>query len=217
MLNCYALNLPKLSDQLVKELLEFAQSNDSASNYDSIKLVDQFNINRWDDFHAKTSTNKSSLITFQMSDDLKIKVHNELFGSQINFEKINLYFQTVEPNGVLAPHTDPLRKVGLVYNLSADYSTTHFYNDLVNNPNQFIYSVDDVSPPIESITIRPYHWYVFNNFKPHGVTDVTKKRIALTANLDTDPIGIPNYETFCDQYKDILVHPDGLEPPTFAV
>ena len=202
MLNCYSLKLPKLSDELDRDLAAFGQTLSPQAGYD---LINSDEINRdkqaWIDYHAQTSTPRSSYITFDMPPELQLRLKEEMTDDLFPFSKVIFYFQLITGGEKLAPHKDPGRKVSILYNVSADNAITHFYNTTSTNPDQHVFSLNEITA-IESYQMSTNKWYAFNNESIHGVSNMFKNRIAVTSNLNEySELDIPDYKSFCERYS----------------
>ena len=218
MLNCYQLKLPTLSAGLNQELFALAQTLKAENGYDLINAQEiNRDTQRWIEYHTQTNTSRTSYIVLNLSQILQSKLKIEMANQLFPISAINFYLQLITGGEKLMPHRDPKRTLSILYNISEDNATTHFYKTTSTDPDQHLYSLNEIEKT-ESYQMKPYKWYSFNNAAIHGVEGVYKNRVAITCDISAQPeLGLSDHDTFCKIYNELLVHPDGLEPPTFAV
>ena len=206
MLNCYELNLPSLTNDTAQRLLSLAESLKVSDGFDVINFPElNKDITKWINFHKQTNTSKSSYIMFEMTPEFNSLIYQEMSDNLFPFSKVKFYFQLITGGDRLIPHRDPYRTISLIYNLSADNAATHWYNDITNDPDKYFFNADEISDPIQTIRMEPFKWYVFNNDKPHSVSEIPKNRIAITSRINGDFGNLPTFNSFVEQYEHLLV------------
>ena len=223
MLNCYQLKLPTLSTDLENDLLRVGEIFNASDGFNPLSM-DEIgkDMQSWVDFHEETKTTLTVYNAYPIPESLHRRIHEEMTDQLFPFGEVSFYFQFISGGEHLMPHRDPdpgsgERKASILYNLSADNAITDFYKTSSTDPSKYLYSLHEIEK-IESYQMVPHKWYSFNNAAIHGVSEIYKNRLAITCNLNMHPVlELPDYSAFCERYNHLLVHPDGLEPPTFAV
>ncbi len=198
MLNAYPLKLPNLSEQLISDIFNLYQNIDTESLFDPKVNFNKFEINQTDQYHKATNTTWSKYKGLSLNVNINKKIKKELKNSIFPVQHLNFYLQIVIGGTALGPHIDSNRILNLLLNISNDDAITSFYDQLVEGKRN-LFALDEISDPIETHQFEYNQWYIFNNQKIHGVTNITKPRLAIAANLDM------RYIDFYNQYKDTLI------------
>lgn len=218
MLNCYELKFPQLSESTQNSLIKLAEHCKPDVGFDVINLQElSKDYQNWVKYHEVTNTKRTSYIQFEMNQEFNSLIHKEMTDELFPFSRVNFYFQLVTGGEKLMPHRDPSRTLSILYNISADGAITHWHEDYTKDTNKYLYAIGEVSDPIQSVRMKPFTWYVFNNDAPHSVTEITKDRIAITSRLNADDLDLPDYKSFIDKYSHLLEAGDGFEPPIFRL
>ena len=186
LLNAYKLKLPTLSLSLTADLLDLANSLDINTGHRPRDELSEQDLESLRIYQETTGTVACRYRSFQMPDTWQLAIKKELTDQLLPFSKMNIYFQVISDGDVLCPHTDIRRITNLMYNISADGATTHFHDRLIDDLDRHVFTESEISKPVETYVFEPYKWYIFNNQKIHSVTNITKKRIALAANIPYD-------------------------------
>jgi hypothetical protein len=198
-LNAYPLQLPKLSQELSGVLFKLADSYDLDQGWDPSTFCSKEDYSSWNNYHSKTNTTGCIYKSFDLTEDLQQAIKQEMTDELFPFSKLEFYFQIVAGGDALCPHVDVGRILNIMYNISDDGATTKFYNKLIDDNKRYIFTEHELSPSIETHQFESYQWYIFNNQMTHGVTNVTKKRIAVAASIPYQ------YKSFYDYYLGTLI------------
>lgn len=204
MFNAYPLNFPRLSESLTTTILDFARVCESTMGFDPETDFDSIDKIKGTEYHNATNTNKGDYRGFLIPEEIQLLIKKEINNSLIN--DIVFYLQIMksrnpdDQNFRLAPHIDPRRTAGFIYNFVEDTATTHFHNNLVDTSGRWGFNLEEISEPIETYQYKPHTWYMMNNSAIHSVTNLTKTRIAITTSLDR-----LSYAGFCDLFSNVLI------------
>jgi hypothetical protein len=205
MFNAYPLNFSSLSNSLENKILDFAYGlkfEIDDQNYDPENEFSSIDNLRADQYQKSTNTPKGYYRAVSLPNDLQFEIKKELNNPglmQINFYVQIMYTDPVNPKYSLAPHVDPGRRMGFVYNLVEDTATTHFHDLLIDDKTRYAFSLEEVSMPTETYYFKPRNWYVMNHTAVHSVTEITKTRVAVTSNVPMD------YFDFCNRFSNALI------------
>jgi hypothetical protein len=205
MFNAYPLNFSSLSSVLENKILDVAhgfifkfddQSYDPENEFSSIDNL------KADEYQKSTNTPKGYYRAVALPEDLQFEIKKELNNPgllQVNFYVQIMYTNPINPRYSLAPHVDPGRTMGFIYNIIEDTAVTHFHDLLIKDKTRYAFGQAEVSKPIETYYFKPHKWYVMNHSAVHSVTEVTKTRVAVTSNIPMD------YFDFCNRFSNILI------------
>ena len=208
MLNCYQLNLPKISNRLQIDLLKYANQLKSTQGHNPSEILGKEEEKIIQEFCLEAKTERSNYVQHELPDDLTYRLQNEMSDNLFPFSKIRWFLQIISGGNRFMPHRDtgaPGRKISLLYNLIEDTATTHFYKSNYDSPDRFVFSMKEVIP-IQDIKMKTFTWYVMNNYCIHGVSKITKPRIALTCDMNFHPeLEIFEYLDFYKKYRELLI------------
>jgi hypothetical protein len=203
MFNAYPLKFPRLSESLTDTILNFAQVCEASMGFDPETDFDSIDKIKGNEYHAATNTNKGDYRGFLIPEDIqaliKEEINNPLVADIVFYLQIMKSRNPNDQNFRLAPHIDPRRTAGFIYNFVEDTASTHFHEGLVDTAGRWGFNLEEISEPIETYQYATHTWYIMNNSQIHSVTDLTKTRIAITTSLDQT-----SYAGFCDLFSSVL-------------
>lgn len=204
MLNCYPVKFPKLSDDLHNQLTEFINAIPLELGKDAIKELREPDFKAWERYHTQSATTSAAYNSYALSEELHQRLADEtgILKTVPPMKHNKFYTQKITNGTAFCPHYDPIwtRTYVLLYNLSLDdCGITSFYKQTIPDNDRIVFALDEIEL-IETFTLKPRQWYLFNNQTLHGVTNITGTRIGITIGID--PI---RYEDFYNYFKDTLI------------
>jgi hypothetical protein len=204
MFNAYPLKFPRLSDALTDTILQFAQVCEDSMGFDPETDFDSIDKIKGNEYHINTKTNKGDYRGFLLPEDIQDLIKKEI--GNLSMTNFTFYLQIMKSRNPedqtfrLAPHIDPRRNAGFIYNFVDDTADTHFHNALIDTTGRWGFGPDEITSPVETYHYEPHTWYIMNNSMIHSVTDITKTRISITTSIDW-----VSYTDFCSLFSNIIV------------
>lgn len=187
MFAAYSLRLPTISENLIQESIDYLSTCNLHEEYDPKEVFSKQDWQAVERFHAETSYTKSKYARIMLADDLKLKILKDLYISNPQLIDLigNVRMQVIHDGEAICPHRDTHRQSHLIYPVTKDFSLTEFYSFLNKDPERYVYSMKELSGPIEVHKFRPNTWYLFNNQKVHMVKNNNQVRMALCVDLNS--------------------------------
>ncbi len=200
----YSLKLPKLTNSTHTALINFAYATGGlyAKNIKELapEYIEQDHYRL--SYHKNTNTldNVGEYSNWLMTEDLINLIKNDLSDELYPFSKMSFYFQYIDKGNMVSVHRDSPRNMSFLYFLYANKGLTHFYKDLVGDPNRWLYDVHEVEGPIQTYQMIHHNWYVMRHDVVHNVTEIDKPRLAIVARFTKDY----HYEDWINQHDYLL-------------
>ncbi len=186
----YPLIFPKLSSETHTKIKNFVYAT-ASFHIKNIKdlfpeYVEQDNFRQ--SYHNKTNTSQDvgEYCNWLMTEDLINEIRNDLTDEIYPFSKMDFYFQYMHGGSVIAPHKDSPRNMSFLYMIYENQGVTHFYKDLINQPNRVLFDLNEIEGPIQSYKMKQHHWYVMKHDVIHSVTNVNSVRLQIVGNFTKD-------------------------------
>lgn len=186
MFAAYSLRLPTIPENLIQESIAYLNTINLQEAYDPKEVFSKQDWQAVERFYMETNYTKSKYARIMLTDELKNKIVQGLCNDNPHlFDFIsNLRMQVIHDGEAICPHRDNNRQAHLIYPVTKDFSLTEFYSYLNKDPERYVYSLKELSGPIEVHKFRPNTWYLFNNQKVHMVKNNNQVRMALCVDLD---------------------------------
>jgi hypothetical protein len=153
-------------------------------------------------YHKNTNTldNIGEYSNWLMTPELIGMIRNDLTDQLYPFSTVDFYFQYINNGHTVSAHRDSPRNMSFLYFIYENKGLTHFYKDLVNDPNRWLYDLNEIEGPIQTYQMKQYHWYAMRHDVIHNVTHIDRPRLAIVAEFSKDY----HYEDWIAQHDNLL-------------